>query len=143
MPVGVVVLSHGYAEHSGRYAHVARRLTDAGYAVYVLDHRGHGRSDGARAILSRFEHVRADLRELVRRAREAHPDLPTVLLGHSLGGLIALDYVVADYGDELAGLVLSGAAVAPAEANPVQRIARGCCHSSLPTRASRRWTRLR
>ena len=122
---GIVVLSHGLAEHSGRYGHVAARLNEAGYAVYALDHWGHGRSGGTRANVERFAHLMADLDTLLTKARGEHPGRPVFLLGHSLGGLIALDYVVTRGESGLAGLVLSGAAVDPSVGSSVQRAAAG------------------
>lgn len=124
-PKGVVVLSHGLAEHSGRYVHVASRLNDGGYAVYAVDHWGHGRSDGTRANVDRFAHVLADLDTVLTMARGEHPGVPVFLLGHSLGGLIALDYVITHGESGLAGLVLSGAAVDPSVGSAVQRAAAG------------------
>jgi alpha-beta hydrolase superfamily lysophospholipase len=117
----VVVLSHGLAEHSGRYAHVAERLTAAGYAVYALDHWGHGRSEGTRANVDRFAHLRTDLETLLSQARGEHPGRPVFLLAHSLGGLIALDLLVCRGASGLRGLVLSGAAVDPSIGSPVER----------------------
>lgn len=110
----VVVISHGAGEHVGRYEHVAGGLTGAGLAVYALDHRGHGRSGGPRALIDRLDHAVADLDRLVVLAGEAHPGLPVFLLGHSMGGTIALRYAAA-HGDRLSGMILSGplAAVEP------------------------------
>ena len=116
-PRAVVLIVHGLGEHSGRYGHVAARLTDAGYVVWAYDHRGHGRSTGTRAHVDRYHDFLDDL-ELVRRHVVAqHPDLPLVLLGHSMGGNIALAYAL-DEQDHLAGLVLSGPAVALPDSVP-------------------------
>ena len=103
----VVVIAHGAGEHSGRYTHVAQRLLDEGYAVYAIEHRGHGRSQGPRALIDRIEHAVADLDKLVALAADAHPGAPVFLLGHSMGGTIALSYALA-HQQRLAGLVLSG-----------------------------------
>jgi acylglycerol lipase len=103
----VVVIAHGAGEHSGRYAHVAQRLVDEGYAVYAIEHRGHGRSHGARALIDRIGNAVADLDRLVVSAGDAHPGAPLFLLGHSMGGTIALSYALA-HQQRLAGLVLSG-----------------------------------
>jgi alpha-beta hydrolase superfamily lysophospholipase len=112
-PSHVVVISHGYGEHIGRYDHVAAALGERGAAVYGLDHVGHGRSDGEPALITDFNAVVADLHLLVERARAAHPGLPLVLVGHSMGGLIAMRYAQR-HGDGLAGLVVS----APLVGNP-------------------------
>lgn len=119
---GVVALAHGIAEHGGRYAHVGARLAEAGYATYALDHHGHGRSDGVRGNVNRMAEVTGDLDRLISLAVERHPDVPVFLLGHSLGGLIALDYVVTRGTARLRGLLLSGAAVDPSVGSPVEKL---------------------
>src|SRR3954470_15386323 len=106
----VVLLSHGYGEHGRRYDHVAARLNDDGAAVYAPDHFGHGRSDGERALAEDLEGAVTDLHLVAERAGADHPGLPTVLIGHSMGGLIAARYGQR-YGGELTALVLSGPAV--------------------------------
>ena len=103
----MVVIAHGAGEHSGRYAHVAQRLVDEGYAVYAIEHRGHGRSQGPRALIDRIDNAVADLDKLVAIAADAHPGAPVFLLGHSMGGTIAVSYALA-HQQRLAGLVLSG-----------------------------------
>ncbi len=108
-PRAVVLISHGHAEHLGRYAHVIDAIVSEGYAVYGQDHRGHGRSSGERALVMRFDEYVEDFRLLALVARAAHPDLPQVVLGHSMGGLIASRYALA-HGDDLVALVISGAA---------------------------------
>jgi acylglycerol lipase len=118
-PQALVLLAHGGAEHSGRYAWTAAELVARGHAVYALDHRGHGRSDGPRAYVDRLEHAVADLHTLSELASERHPGVPCFLLGHSMGGLIALEYALR-HQDELTGLVLS-APLAVLEAGPVAR----------------------
>jgi alpha-beta hydrolase superfamily lysophospholipase len=106
-PRRVVVIAHGYGEHSGRYEHVAQRLADDGAVVYAPDHHGHGRSDGERGLVSDVEALVDDLATVLTRAQAEHPSLPSALLGHSLGGIIATRLVQrGDHG--LAGLVLSG-----------------------------------
>jgi len=112
----VIVLVHGLGEHSGRYGHVVARLVAEGYAVYAADHRGHGRSDGSRAFIEDMDNVVADVDTLVDRAVAAQPDVPVFMLGHSMGGLIALRYALA-HQDRLAGMILS-AALAQLDAVP-------------------------
>lgn len=114
LPVGtpraVVVLAHGGLEHCGRYAHVADLLTDACLATYAIDFRGHGRSGGRAGQIERMSLLVDDLDRLVRLATEHHSGVPMFLLAHSLGAMVALEYVVS--GDrDLAGLVLSGTGV--------------------------------
>jgi alpha-beta hydrolase superfamily lysophospholipase len=112
-PAYALVIAHGYGEHIGRYEHVASALGGQGAAVYGLDHVGHGRSDGERALVTDFDLVVEDLHRLTEHVRDEHPGLPLVLLGHSMGGLIAIRYAQL-HRDMLAGLVLS----APLIGNP-------------------------
>ncbi len=105
-----VIVVHGYAEHSGRYAHVAKALNANGYAVWALDHRGHGRSEGPRASVKRFEHFVADLTTFVGLVQGQTVAGPLFILGHSMGGLISTLYAF-DHQDQLAGLVLTGPAM--------------------------------
>jgi alpha-beta hydrolase superfamily lysophospholipase len=116
-PRALVVISHGLAEHSGRYVELAGRLTARGYAVHALDHHGHGRSGGRRSNIGRFTGVVSDLGEFIRRSREEYAGLPTILLGHSMGGAIAYACAL-EHQDELRGLVLSAPALAPGEHAP-------------------------
>jgi alpha-beta hydrolase superfamily lysophospholipase len=109
-PERIVVLAHGYGEHIGRYDHVAAVLVERGSVVYGPDHIGHGESDGERVVIADFDNVVADLHAVVERARAEHPGLPVVLVGHSLGGMIATRYAQL-HGDGLAGLVISAPAV--------------------------------
>lgn len=106
-PTWVAVLAHGYGEHIGRYLWVAGRLTAAGATLYAHDHIGHGRSEGERALVEDFERVVDDLHLLVERAREENPGLPVVLIGHSMGGMIAARYTQR-HPEALTATVLSG-----------------------------------
>src|SRR5699024_4527967 len=106
-PSWIAILIHGYGEHLGRYNHVADRLVRAGAAVFGPDHIGHGRSDGERVLVEDFEPVVDDVHLVVQQAHATYPNLPTVVVGHSLGGMIAARYAQR-YGDGLTALVLSG-----------------------------------
>jgi alpha-beta hydrolase superfamily lysophospholipase len=106
-PAYVALLCHGYGEHLGRYEHVAARLTADAAMVYALDHVGHGESEGERVLVTDFETVVDDFHLLHQRADEEHPGLPVVLIGHSMGGMIAARYSQR-YGDSLTAVVLSG-----------------------------------
>src|SRR3954453_22103573 len=118
----VIPLSHGASEHSGRYEWTAERLAERGYATYALDHRGHGRSEGARAYIDRMDNVVADLDDLVHLAAERHADAPVFLLGHSMGGCVALAYAIR-HQDQLDGLLLSAPVAVLEAASPAARIA--------------------
>ena len=95
-PVGetkaVVVLTHGQGDHSGRYSHVAEHLTREGFAVWAADFRGHGKSGGKRGHVDNFRDYIADTGRVIGKAKEQNPRVKTFLLGHSLGGLVVLDY---------------------------------------------------
>jgi acylglycerol lipase len=123
-PRGVVVLSHGLGEHSGRYHHVGRRLADAGYSTWALDHRGHGRSGGRRAFVEAFSSFVADLETFRLRVAAASGGLPTFLLGHSMGGTIATAHAL-DHPGAFAGLVLSAPAWHPGRDVPRPVVAVG------------------
>jgi alpha-beta hydrolase superfamily lysophospholipase len=109
-PRGVVVLSHGYAEHARRYDHVAQRFGEAGLLVYALDHRGHGRSGGKRVYVRDISEYTGDFHTLVGIAAAEHPELNRIVLGHSLGGGVVFAYGV-EHPDDYAAMVLSGPAV--------------------------------
>lgn len=104
----IVVLVHGYAEHGGRYAHLAERLSAAGSAVYAPDHIGHGKSDGERALISDFEHVVDDLRSVMEVAADEFGKSPAIMIGHSMGGLLTARYAQR-YPETLAGVGFLGA----------------------------------
>jgi alpha-beta hydrolase superfamily lysophospholipase len=103
----VLLLSHGFGEHSGRYRNLADKFVPLGYAVYALDHRGHGRSEGPRGQVESANDFIVDLRAFFDMVRERHPGLPIYLVGHSMGASIATIYA-SRYQHELAGLLLSG-----------------------------------
>ncbi|MFJ9372970.1 lysophospholipase [Streptomyces sp. NPDC101455] len=106
-PRFVALVAHGYGEHIGRYAELAAVLHTNGAAVFGPDHQGHGTSAGERVLIEDFEDVVTDLHTVADLARTTHPGVPLVLIGHSMGGLIASRFAQR-YGDELAALVLSG-----------------------------------
>ncbi|MGV3569411.1 MAG: alpha/beta hydrolase [Ramlibacter sp.] len=110
-PRGKVLIVHGLGEHAGRYDHVARRLNAWGFVVRGYDHHGHGDSDGKRGALPHATRLVDDLADLADSARRRHPELPLLLLGHSLGGLVAAS-AVAHGKVQVDGLVLSSPALA-------------------------------
>ena len=118
-PRAVVVIAHGVSEHLGRYEHVAERLVEAGYAVEALDHRGHGRSQGDRAVIDRMQRAVDDLASFVIRAGAEHAGEKVFLLGHSMGGCISLELAL-QRPKLLDGLILSAPAAALESASPVE-----------------------
>jgi acylglycerol lipase len=122
-PRGVVAMAHGVSEHSGRYAWTGEQLAARGYALYALDHRGHGQSEGARAVIDRLDNAVADLGELVAIAgAESANGAKPFLFGHSMGGFLALAFTTRRQ-DEIQGLMLSAPAAVLEAASPVQRLA--------------------
>lgn len=109
-PQAVLILVHGAAEHSGRYERLAAYLVAHGYALAALDHPSHGRSDGVRGHIDRFDDYLVTLQRFQKQVSTDFPDAPLILLGHSLGGLIAAAYLL-EHQHEFAGCVLSGPAI--------------------------------
>jgi alpha-beta hydrolase superfamily lysophospholipase len=103
-PRGVIVLSHGFNSHSGYYLWAAEQLLASGLAVYALDYRGRGKSDGERYYVDKFSEYAGDLDLAVKLARSREPGLPIFILGHSAGGVIACNYVL-DHQADIAGLI--------------------------------------
>jgi alpha-beta hydrolase superfamily lysophospholipase len=126
-PKGVVQIAHGLAEHAGRYARLAAALSQAGYAVYANDHRGHGRTAKTADDLGFFadrdgwNKCIADLWRLNRRIANDHPGLPIVLLGHSMGSFLA-QQLVCEHGEALSGAVLSASNGKPPAIAPIARL---------------------
>ena len=137
---GVVVLVHGLGEHVDRYDHVARRLETLGFAVVGYDHRGHGRSPGPRGGMPADESLCADLGRVLYAARAAFPG-PLVLVGHSLGGLVAGRFVAeglqprpAAWWRPVDALVMSSPALDPGT-NAVQKLLLAVVAPMLPNLA--------
>jgi acylglycerol lipase len=101
---GVVVLVHGFNSHSGYFLWAAERLTARGYAVFALDHRGRGRSEGERFYVEKVADYVDDVHALVKLAKKRQPALPLYMLGHSAGGVISCVYAL-EHQSELAGLI--------------------------------------
>jgi len=108
----ILAIVHGFGEHSGRYMNVVNHLTSRGYAIYGFDHRGHGRSPGQRGHINEWEEYQEDVRAFLQMISEQESGRPIFLLGHSMGGLIALDYILHHPGG-LRGAIISGAPIEP------------------------------
>jgi alpha-beta hydrolase superfamily lysophospholipase len=106
-PKAIVIIVHGVSEYCERYAHVADYLTGCGYAVYSLDHRGHGKSEGERVYFDSFDQPVEDLKRYVDQIKAAHPGKKLFLYGHSMGSLISTLFVL-NYQNMLAGFISSG-----------------------------------
>lgn len=103
-PRGVVVIVHGFNSHSGQYEWAAEQFTKNGLAVYALDLRGRGRSEGERYYVEKIEDFTDDVETLVKQARAENPGLPVFMLGHSAGGVTACVYAL-DHQAEIDGLI--------------------------------------
>jgi len=103
----VVLVLHGLKDHFGRYTHVAKHLSEVGYHVYGLDHRGHGKSGGDRIHVAYPTQFISDLKIYVNRIQAQHPDATFFILGHSMGSLISLQFVL-ENPDIADGLIVTG-----------------------------------
>jgi acylglycerol lipase len=115
----VILIVHGLGEYSGRYMNVVNHLSPLGYALYGLDHIGHGKSDGQREFVERFDDFTDDLTIFYSMVKVWHPNKPIFLLGHSLGGLIA-PYYLLNQQDNFKGAIFSAPLVkVPANISPI------------------------
>jgi len=112
-PLAVLVLVHGFGEHSGRYRYLVEGLCAAGIAVNAFDLRGHGKSGGRRGHVVSMADYRADLSVCLAQAAAGFPGIPSFVFGHSMGSLLVLDYVLR-HPQGLAGVIISGAGMEPA-----------------------------
>jgi alpha-beta hydrolase superfamily lysophospholipase len=118
----IVILVHGYGEHSGRYEHTASDLARAGFEVHAYDQKGHGRSGGARCYARRFDHLLDDLEGFVAAVRTERAPLPVIVVGHSMGGLVVAAYASLR-NPTVAGVVTSGALLSmPEDVSPARAI---------------------
>ena len=106
-PNAVLIIVHGIAEHSGRYANVVNYFVPKGYAVYSFDLRGHGKSDGTRSYVEHFSYYLDDLKTYFDMVSQQNPNAKIFLLGHSMGSTIVMAYAV-EHQSELTGLIVSG-----------------------------------
>lgn len=126
-----LVLAHGLGEHSGRYVNVVERLVPKGITIYAPDFRGHGKSDGKRGHVLSFGEYLEDLHPIVEKAlKEKKPGMKCFLLGHSMGGLIAINYAIRRQ-TTIDGLIISSPSLGVAVKVPAIKAALGKVMSSL------------
>ncbi len=106
-PKAILVIVHGLAEHSGRYMNVVNHLVPSGYAVYGIDHIGHGKSDGKRGYVEQFQDYTKVLKNYFDMIGKLQPNKPMFLIGHSMSGLISTAFLL-NHQDKLSGAILSG-----------------------------------
>ena len=139
-PVAVVCLVHGLGEHSGRYAHVAAALNEAGYALLGFDLRGHGKSGGARGHSPTCDAMLDDVDQLLAEAAARYPERPRFLYGHSLGGGLVLWHALqccspagGQSPRDVAGVIATGPTLRTATRPPGWKVAVGkVTYSLLP-----------
>ncbi|MEW6525582.1 MAG: lysophospholipase [Spirochaetota bacterium] len=112
-PKAVLVIVHGLGEHSGRYGNLIDALQNKGIAIFGLDHRGFGRSGGKRGHVDSFMDYIYDLKIFVNMIRDKYPHKPVIMLGHSMGGVLALKYALT-HAEDLDALILSSPGLVPA-----------------------------
>ncbi len=120
----VLLIVHGLGEHGGRYMNVVNALVPLGYAVYAPDHLGHGKSEGEREVIARFDDYTDTLTTFLTMVKGAQAGQPVFLFGHSMGGLIASTYLL-DHQDEFRGAIISAPAVKIGEGIPTSTILMG------------------
>ena len=100
-PKAAIILIHGHGDHSGGLQNISESLVKNKYIVYAFDLRGHGQSSGKRGFIRSWDEFRGDLHEFRKLVALDQPELPLYIVGHSMGGLITLDYSL-DYSDGIA-----------------------------------------
>ena len=121
-PRALCLVVHGIGEHSGRYEGLAKELNRRGFSAAALDHRGHGRSEGRRGDCRSIEDFIGDFHRFVEQVREESPSTPRIIVGHSLGGLIAL-YYAARHPDLIRGIAVSSPALRLAQPSSRLKVA--------------------
>jgi alpha-beta hydrolase superfamily lysophospholipase len=109
-PKAILLVIHGLSEHSGRYMNIVNHLVPSGYAVYGIDHIGHGKSAGERVYVEQFQDYTKTIKIYFDMIWDWQPKKSIFLIGHSMGGLISAAYLL-EHQDELSGAVLSGPAI--------------------------------
>lgn len=131
-PRAILLVAHGLAEHSGCYLNLVNHFVPQGYAIYSFDHQGHGKSPGLPGYIERFSYYINDLQTFGDMVRKKHKDSKFFLLGHSMGGTIAITYAI-EHQDGLDGLLVSGATLqVGASISPVMILAAKMLSRLLP-----------
>ncbi|MCA1553494.1 MAG: alpha/beta hydrolase [Chloroflexi bacterium] len=121
-PKALLIIVHGFDDHSSRYAHVADFFAARGFVVYAFDQIGNGKSGGVRGHVNRFDDYVVDLNRFVALAKTQVPDVKTFLIGHSQGGMVVLCFGIVHPG-AVSGIVTSAAGMKLVTPAPVWRVA--------------------
>lgn len=111
-PKAVLIIIHGLGEHSGRYGNLIDALQNKGIAIFGLDHRGFGRSGGKRGHTDSFMDYIYDIKIFVNMIKDKNPNKPVIMLGHSMGGVLAIKYALT-HAEDLDALILSSPGLVP------------------------------
>jgi alpha-beta hydrolase superfamily lysophospholipase len=106
-PKAIINLVHGFGEYSERYDHWAMRFAEKGFLIHAIDYRGHGKSDGRRGHIHKFDDFLDDIEVLVKESKKLHPKLPQFIYGHSLGGNIVTNYILKRENDFVGAVISS------------------------------------
>jgi alpha-beta hydrolase superfamily lysophospholipase len=120
-PDAILVIIHGLGGHSGLFSHIVDHLLPQNYGIYAYDLRGHGRSAGQRGHINRWDEFRSDLENFLNLVKSQHPDCPCFLWGHSLGGIIVLDYAIR-YPQNIQGIIVVAAPLGQVGVSPIKVI---------------------
>ncbi len=131
-PKAVVCLVHGLGEHSSRYTHVAEAFVEEGYALFAADLRGHGRSGGQRGHIPSIEAVLSDIDLFIEQAKSRYHGLPLIVYGHSLGGILVLNYGLKRKPDVKGILATSSGLRTALEKQPVKILAAKILGAIIP-----------
>ena len=112
IPSAVLLLVHGFGEHSGRYSNLVNYFVPKGYAVYSFDLQGHGKSEGKRGYVERFSYYVDDVKTFYDKVREENKNAKIFMVGHSVGGTIATTYAI-EHQSDLNGLIISAPFIKP------------------------------
>jgi alpha-beta hydrolase superfamily lysophospholipase len=113
----VLVFIHGFSDHSSRHPNLVNRVAASAKAVYSFDLRGHGRSPGQRGYIGSWTELREDVAAFVRFVSDKEPGLALFLMGHSLGGLVVLEYAL-HFSEGLAGIIASSPSIGEIGVSP-------------------------
>ncbi len=106
-PKAIIILIHGFGEHCSRYSSYINFFKNAGFAFIGMDHIGHGQSDGKRGVIKSYEQLLKDVEHLMGKANETWPQIPKIIYGHSMGGNIALNYLLQKPRELIGGIISS------------------------------------